>query len=312
MAFLIFDYSNTHVFHRKSLLNAIKRANAKSISDRQLTVVVSTRNMIKALPLVLLGCITPVLNIVGFGRLYSDYGRLGRILFNLIVRLYYWRSCAGFIVEHDLDKSCLERLGVGPVFVTHGSGLDVDGFKRNRFTRASAFTAGYLSRFDESKGAHEVLKAARHWPKGRRLVLAGWDIKGNRYRQAFEELAQQDNISFLGKLNSRQEVSAFFNSIDVFLCPSVREGGNISLQEAIWHGVPFVTTAVPGCQVLAERFGCPAVEMSQFAATILDENFYVLRPDTSSWLELLQPFMAESVEEELLQILTEIDNFPGR
>ena len=50
MPFFIFDYTNTHTFHRKALLNAIKKTNAKNISSDKLTIVVSTRNMIKALP----------------------------------------------------------------------------------------------------------------------------------------------------------------------------------------------------------------------------------------------------------------------
>ncbi|MCE2517550.1 MAG: glycosyltransferase [Alphaproteobacteria bacterium] len=307
MAFLIYDYSNTHIFHRKALLNAIEKVNSKARSPRKLTVIVSTRNMVKALPAVMLGRIKPVLNIVGFGRLYSDYGAVGRAIFNIIIRLYAWRSCAGFIVEHDVDKDCLERLGVGPVFTTHGSGLDVDGFTRRRPERGDRLKVGYLSRFDDSKGSHQVLKAARNWPRDRQLIVAGWDIKGDRYSRAFSRLADDGGITFLGKLSSRQEVSAFFNSIDVFLSPSAREGGNISLQEAIWHGVPFITTDAPGCQVLAERFNCPAVTMDDFANAILADDLGALTPDTSSWPELLNPFMTTSVEDELTEILTEID-----
>ena len=124
MAFFIYDYSNTHIFHRKALLKAIEKANADGVASADLTVVVSTRNMIKALPAVLLGRITPVLNIVGFGRLYSEYGLFGRSLFNAIIRLYGLTSCRGFIVEHQTDQACLNALGLKPVFTSHGSGLD--------------------------------------------------------------------------------------------------------------------------------------------------------------------------------------------
>ena len=215
MAFFIYDYSNTHVFHRKALLKAIEKANTDEVSSADLTVVVSTKNMIKALPAVILGRITPVLNIVGFGRLYSDYGLLGRVAFNSIIRLYGLTSCPGFIVEHQTDQACLERLGLKPVFTSHGSGLDVDGFTRNRPAKRKHLTFGYLSRFDESKGSDEILKAAKNWPSNRRLVIAGWDIKGARYAAAFQALADANpNIIFLGKLTSRQAVSAFFNDLD--------------------------------------------------------------------------------------------------
>jgi glycosyltransferase involved in cell wall biosynthesis len=307
MAFFVYDYSNTHVFHRKALLNAIKKANAISTSPNPLTVIVSTRNMIKALPATLLGRITPILNIVGLGRLYSNYGFLGRTIFNMTIWLYYLRGCRGFIVEHDIDKKHLERLGIGPVFTTHGSGLDTEGFTRRRPHKQPPLKVGYLSRFDDSKGSHEVLKAAKAWPPHRRLIIAGWDIKGDTYSRIFQELAHRDNITFLGKLSSRQAVSDFFNSIDVFLSPSVREGGNITLQEAIWHSVPFITTNTPGCDVLAKRFNCPAVPMTDFAKTILADDLDFFSKDTSSWDEKLTPFLTVSVEDEITEILMTID-----
>ncbi|MGU9962172.1 MAG: glycosyltransferase [Candidatus Puniceispirillales bacterium WSBS_2018_MAG_OTU23] len=306
MAFFIYDYSNTNILHRKALLNAIEAMNAKTDFARDLTVVVSTRNMIKALPKVLMGNITPVINIVGFGRLYSDYGIFGRIIFNLIVKFYGMTSAAGFIVEHDVDKRHLDALGVKPVFTTHGSGLDVEGFTRNR-GKGKRLRFGYLSRFDDSKGSHQILKAAHHLPDDRELIIAGWDIKGTRYSQKFRALAAtRPNITFLGKLSSRQAVSGFFNSIDVFLSPSVREGGNIALQEAIWHGVPFLTTDAPGCKVLADRFNCPAIAMDGFADTLLSLDLISFAPDTSDWDELLKPFMTNTVEDEFRTILQTI------
>lgn len=308
MPFFIFDYSNTHIFHRKALLNAIKKANAKSTSSDKLTIVVSTRNMIKALPVTLLGRITPVLNITGFGRLYSNYGIIGRAIFNMIIRLYDLRGCAGFIVEHDVDKSHLKQIGVGPIFTTYGSGLDVDGFSRKFHKKGQTLKIGYLSRFDKSKGSHEILKIAQNLPDDYELIIAGWDVKGNRFTQNFKKCAEQDNISFLGRLSSREAVSDFFNSIDIFLSPSLREGGNISLQEAIWHRVPFITTDAPGCRVLAERFNCPAVKMGNFANFILTKNLDQFISDTSLWDEKLSPFMSLSVEAEFTDILVEIDH----
>ena len=308
MPFFIFDYTNTHTFHRKALLNAIKKTNAKNISSEKLTIVVSTRNMIKALPATLLGFITPVLNITGFGRLYTNYGFIGRTMFNMLVRIYAIRGCAGFIVEHDVDKQQLKKLGVKPIFTTHGSGLDIDGFYRKVNKKGKNLKIGYLSRFDRSKGSHQILKIAQSLPKNYELIIAGWDVKGNRFSDAFRKCAEQDNVRFLGRLSSRNAVSDFFNSIDIFLSPSEREGGNISLQEAIWHGVPFITTDAPGCRILAERFSCPAVKMNNFANFILTKNIDQFLCDTSSWDEKLLPFISLAVESEFTDILVEIAN----
>ena len=304
MAFFIFDYSNTNVLHRKALLRAIDSVNVMGIEHEDITVVVSTRNMIRVLPQVIFGGIKTVINIVGFGRLYSDYGFLGRFIFNFIVWFHDRTTARAFIVEHDVDKALLERFVRCPVFTTHGSGLDTEGFTRTRKAPGRIIQLGYLSRFDESKGSHEVLKAAQNLPDDRHLIIAGWDIKGKRYSKKFRELAQEkSNVTFLGRLHSRAEISKFFNSLDLFLSPSVREGGNIALQEAIWHGVPFLTTDAPGCQVLADMFGCSALQMSDFGTTVINFDAKNIETCKKRWDEKLKPFKTAHVETEYKTIL---------
>ena len=134
MAFFIFDYSNTNVLHRKALLRAIDDINSLGIEHEDITIIVSTRNMIKALPRVVFSRMRTVINIVGFGRLYSDYGYFGRLIFNLIVWFHDRTTARAFIVEHQVDKALLERFVRHPVYTTHGSGLDTDGFKRERLS----------------------------------------------------------------------------------------------------------------------------------------------------------------------------------
>ena len=307
MAFFIFDYSNTNVLHRKALLRAIDSVNAIGVEHEDITVVVSTRNMIRALPQAIFGGMKTIINIVGFGRLYSDYGFLGRFIFNFIVWLHDRTTACAFIVEHAVDKALLERFVRRPVFTTHGSGLDTEGFTRKRKAPGKIIQIGYLSRFDESKGSHEVLKAAQNLPDDRHLIIAGWDIKGKRYSKKFRELAQEkSNVTFLGRLHSRAEISKFFNSLDLFLSPSVREGGNIALQEAIWHGVPFLTTDAPGCKVLADMLDCPAVKMDEFARTIQAVNLSELPALTDDWHKKIELFLTSNVSLEYRTILLKV------
>lgn len=309
MAFFIYNYSNTNVLHRRALLCAIDRVNALGVKHEDITVVVGTRNMIRALPLVIFRRMKTVINIVGFGRLYSDYGIIGRIVFNLIVWFHDRTTSRAFIVEHDVDKALLKRFVRHPVFTTHGSGLNTEGFTRRRKAPREIFQIGYLSRFDDSKGSHEVLKAAKNLPTDRHLIIAGWDIKGDRFRKKFSEVARsKNNVEFLGRLHSRREVSRFFNKIDLFLSPSVREGGNIALQEAIWHGIPFLTTDAPGCKVLADIFGCPALQMSDFGNAVIHFDAKKIKVCTTKWDKKLRPFSTSNVETELTIIFRELLN----
>jgi len=307
MAFVLYDYSNTHQFHRKALLNAVQRVNNNSPEHKDVMVIDSTRNMVMALPKVMLTGRKTVVKLVGFGRLYSDCGAAGRAIFNTFIRLYGYFSALAFIVEHDVDRSLLEKLTSIPVYTTHGSGLDTIGFERKLHKRGAKLRIGYLSRFHKSKGSHEVLKAAKMLPGDRELIIAGRDIDGEKFSRAFRSLSdKKSNIQYLGRLETRRDVSDFFNSIDLFLSPSIREGGNISLQEGIWHGVPFITTDSPGCNVLAELFSCPAVPMEKFSDAILHPDLLNNLPDTSRWDDKLKPFLAEYVEEEYFRILTEV------
>ena len=151
--FLFLTIQTPMLLHRKALLRAIDSVNAMGIEHEDITVVVSTRNMIRALPQVIFGGMKTIINIVGFGRLYSDYGFLGRFIFNFIVWFHDKTTARAFIVEHDVDKALLERFVRRPVFTTHGSGLDTEGFTRKRKAPGKIIQIGYLSRFDESKGA---------------------------------------------------------------------------------------------------------------------------------------------------------------
>jgi glycosyltransferase involved in cell wall biosynthesis len=313
MTLSIFDYTNTNTSHREALLNAMNRVNSLGSNNKNVVIVVSTRNMIKVLPAVLFRRIRTIINIVGFGRLYSDYGCLGRAIFNSIVWAHDRTTALAFIVEHDEDRLLLEKFVRKPVFTTHGSGLNTKGMTSRRTQSGKILRIGYLSRFGKSKGSHEVLKAAMNLTEDKSLFIAGWDIRGSHYSKLFAEISKKkENITFLGAIKSREEISSFFNNIDLFLSPSVREGGNIALQEAIWHGVPFFTTIAPGCSVLAQTFGCPAVEMENFGALIAKTTAKELGYDTSSWPRLIEPFLVNSVKEEYYEVLLTALNLRGK
>ena len=304
MPYKMFDYSNTNADHRKPLLRALERVNKITPQFSDILLVVSTRNMIKILPKIFISNKKLVLNIVGFGRLYTDYGIMGRSIFMFVVWLHDRVSTEAFIVEHEDDQKHLKKFVKKPIFVTHGSGLDVSGFQCNKQKCVEKYRIGYMSRFHKSKGSHEVLKIAKNLPTNTVLTIAGWDITGNSYENEFRELAElNENIVFLGALLSRREVSNFFNNIDLFLSPSAREGGNIALQEAIWHEIPFITTDVPGCRVLAHKFDCSAVKMNMFCDTVLETATKQMKVRVVGWRQKIRPFLADQVEQEFFKHL---------
>ncbi len=305
MSLSVYNFQNTVVFHRGALINAVLNTNKLKPEFEEIIIIVSTKNMVLSLPLSILSNRKTIINLVGFGRIYTDFGFIGKWFFNTIVKIYSFNSAVAFIVEHSTDKKILESLTSKSVFTTHGSGLDVAGFTKKREPKRNKnLRFGYLSRFHKSKGSDQILQIASNLPPNQELTIAGKDVVGNRYSKKFKSLANdKNNIIFLGRLEDRESVSNFFNSIDIFLCPSVREGGCIALQEAIWHEIPFITTNVPGCDVLAKLFECPATELDAFSLGVLKGAFNFDHLDTKRWREKLKPFMTNTVEKELTKIL---------
>ncbi len=312
MSLSIYNFQNTVVFHRTALLNAMQTINHLKPSFKEIVVIVSTKNMILSLPLSILLNRKTIINLVGFGRIYTDFGLIGRCFFNTVVKIYGFSSAQAFIVEHSTDKKIIENLTKRNVFTTHGSGLDASYFKRLKTTKnKKKYRFGYLSRFHKSKGTEEILEIAQGLTPEKELLIAGKDVRGNKYSKKFSALAsEKDNIKFLGELENRENVSEFFNSIDCFLCPSIREGGCIALQEAIWHQIPFITTNVPGCDILADICDCPAIDLNIFSSEVLKGTYNFNHLKTGHWHTALKPFMTKSVERELTEIFSKIvDNF---
>lgn len=307
MSFSIANFENTHTFHRKALLNAVEKVNSSLPFRKDIVILVSTKNMIRSLPTMFFGKRSCVINLIGLGRLYSDYGWVGQFIFNCFIRLYSAWCALAFIVENEEDALIIKKLTSRPVYKTHGSGLDKSGFHIDRVPRTGRIRLGYLSRFHPSKGSEEILQSIKTLPDSHEIVIAGWDISGTKFEDAYRLVASiNDNVSFLGRLDGRAAVSNFFNNIDCFLCPTTREGGCIAIQEAIWHLVPFLTTSVPGCNILAERFQCSAVTLENFPHAVHTKTAKLAAQDTSTWHDLLTPFLSSSVEKELVEILYEI------
>ena len=211
-------------------------------------------------------------------------------------------TARAFVVEHDVDKALLKRF-VRRLFTTHGSGPDTEGFTHRRKTPGKVIQIGYLSRFDKVRRP-EILKAAQNLPSDRRLIIAGWDIKGERYSKKFAELAQEKAMLRFWAGFIRAPKSA--NSSITRLISPHGEGGNIALRSNLAR-IPFLTTDAPGCQVLADRFGCQAVKMNEFEKRCYHCCINT-QIKTNDWCEKIKPFSVPNVSKEYEFILKQVLN----
>ena len=129
-----------------------------------------------------------------------------------MVKIYSLNSAQAFIVEHSTDKNIIQKLTKKNVFTTHGSGLDPSCFsKTTKGKNNKNYRFGYMSRFHRSKGTNEIIKIAQQLSPEKELIVAGADVRGNKFSKKFNDLAlEKNNIKFLGKLKTREKVSEFF------------------------------------------------------------------------------------------------------
>jgi glycosyltransferase involved in cell wall biosynthesis len=75
------------------------------------------------------------------------------------------------------------------------------------------------------------------------LAVAGEGKELQKLRTLSRQLALDNHVSFLGVV---EDMSTFYDNIDCFLCPSLREPFGLVCAEAMAHGCPVIATKVDG------------------------------------------------------------------
>jgi glycosyltransferase involved in cell wall biosynthesis/SAM-dependent methyltransferase len=151
----------------------------------------------------------------------------------------------------------LRRQGVRtPIVVCHNprelgcASLETVAALRRELLQDSAVLVGTVSRLEDGKGVEDFLVAASllrpRWPNVRYLVL-GDGSKTRAFERLAAELGLQTRVHFLG---FRSKVADYYAAMDVFVCPSLAEGAQGSLIEAMLMGRPAVATRVGSAQEL--------------------------------------------------------------
>ena len=103
---------------------------------------------------------------------------------------------------------------------------------------------GTVSRLEDSKGVKDLLGAVRilatRWPQ-LRCVIVGEGTKASLLKRMTAELALQDRVCFAGFVSNQ---FVYYACMDIFVCPSLAEGGPLTVIEAMQMGCPVVSTEV--------------------------------------------------------------------
>lgn len=144
------------------------------------------------------------------------------------------------------EKVVLSRLGV------FREGLSFKEKTNNR--NSDPFILGLMTWFDQKKGIiylmEAMLKLKLKGYENIQLYLAGDGSYREEYLEFIEKNELSKTISYMGKIK-REEKQNFFESIDVFVLPSIslkndQDGIPVVLMEAIAYSLPLISTDVSG------------------------------------------------------------------
>jgi glycosyltransferase involved in cell wall biosynthesis len=237
---------------------------------------------------------------------FAGLGRL-RILPKPIVGMLAWLLRKGdvAIVENLDDQGVLARTyGLPQVVRVPGAGVDPNAYQPAapaKITPPEARSSGteppitllFASRLLEAKGIVRLIGAMRYARRTDiRLLIAGIPVaSGGLSARALESMIAADaRITFLGQID---DVRSLFPGADACILPSsYGEGIPRILLEALYSGLPIITTDIPGCNEVC----IPNVNGILLPAHITDEALGgVLEQLTRSTLSPLAARARDSV-----------------
>jgi glycosyltransferase involved in cell wall biosynthesis len=160
----------------------------------------------------------------------------------------------------------VKRYGVrDPIVIPHG----IPGPIGTPAPMPQKFTVGYLGQCGPDKGLIYLLEA---WSKLNlpdcRLVMAGRGIE--QMAPVWQSVGGRGEVEFLGWI---KDVNAFYDSISVYVQPSVTEGFGIEVLEAMARGRPVIVSDGAGASNVvsgnSDGFVFPKRDVNQLCEQIL-------------------------------------------
>lgn len=122
----------------------------------------------------------------------------------------------------------------------------VDSPKMKTLDKEKHITLGIAGRHVSYKGFPLVIHAVKELKERKipfKLLVAGVGEKLEDLKKLVLKLDLNSDVEFLGLLNKMEE---FYNKIDLFICPSLRDPYPLSVIEAMAHGCPVIVSGVDG------------------------------------------------------------------
>lgn len=167
-------------------------------------------------------------------RFYYQIGKFPLYLFDRIIA-----------VNEEIIRS-LRIIGVPQRKISLiRNAVDSNAYRRQTALRNNGRTIGYIGRLSKEKRVEDLIFAFAKLSKEARvdqLLIAGEGPKSDDLRFLVSKLNLYNRVKFLGYVDSK----SFFNEVDIFVNPSLREGLPNTILESMAMKVAVVATKVGG------------------------------------------------------------------
>ncbi len=177
--------------------------------------------------------------------------------------------------------------------IPHGPGfLEMPEVKCRSFPDDRIWRIGYITKFGPQKDFITVIKAMRQLKTSDvriKLVLT-LDENTQEYPSIFHEIEAnkiQDMIENLGEITDLENLQMVYNSLDIFVFPSLVESFGFTLVEAMTAGLPVIVADTPSNREVAGEAGhfFSTENSKQLSKKIqklmIDKNLYYLASENS-------------------------------
>lgn len=227
-----------------------------------------------------------------------------------------WTDCIVTVNKEDFQRS--KKLRAKTTEYIHGIGINTERLNQTTETDIRKelnlsddnFLVLSVGELNKNKNQKVIIKALAQINNSNiHYVLCGKGDQEHHLRSLAEKLNVADNVHFLGY---RTDVVDICSQANVFVMPSLREGLPVSSLEAMYCGLPLITSNIRGLQDIMEDgisgYLCTPTNQKDFTDAIinLSQNKELQISAAKRNKKIVEPYLLQNTKIEVVRLLNNL------